>query len=287
MADKAPALVGVSVTTVGSGDYSCGAALAPPDVSVPFRAFNSGVINDGDTFPYVCRQGSTFERGRGTWHSGTNSITRTLITSNSNNNVSPITWGAGTKILFIDDGEGVTARSALGLGAAAVLNTGVGANLVVVQDGSGKVVTNTDLSQCINLPTHTHNALVLTGFTGGSNSTIVRPTSATTVTAAALSDAPATLQVVWAKGSDGNIYAWGIVPFTGAAYGNRYYLGTAGAISTTFSNGVNDTPDGTHTALIVGYGIGAGLLFFDPKPPVGGVLSSGTAVKLEHVDFKV
>lgn len=152
MADKSPALVGVTVTTVGAGDYSCGPALAPLDVSVTFRALNSGVFADGDTFPYECRQGSVFERGRGTWHSSGNTITRTLITSNSNNNTAPITWGGGTKILFVDSGEGLTARSALGLGTAAVLDVGTTANKVVQLDGTGKLPSGTDVSQCTGFP---------------------------------------------------------------------------------------------------------------------------------------
>lgn len=287
-ADKALSWVGVTTSTVGTGDYACGAVLSGSPAG-PWRSF-SAAYSDTDTFPYVCFDATRFERGRGRFNAGPNTVTRVLIIENHLGTLSPITWpgGGGTRNLFVDSGSGAVARSALGLGSAAVLDAGVSANQVVALDGSAKIPTGTDISQAINVPTHNHTALYFPSLSGGSNSTIVRPSGAGTVTAAALSDSPATLQVLFAKGSDGNIYGRGwFVPFTGAAYGNRYYLGTAGAISTTFSNGVNDTPDGTHTLVVVGFGVAANVLYFDPTRPVGGLLSAGATLKLEHGDLKV
>jgi len=280
--DKSPALVGVSTSTVGTGDYACGAALPG------FRTFNSGVLSDGDTFPYECIDKTTtpytFERGRGRFNAGPNTVTRVLVTSNSANNTAPISWGAGgSRNLFIDDGDQATARSVLGLDTAAYLPVGTGANQIVQLDGTAHIPT----SLYTTLP-HTHSSIVSSiAWTGGSNSNILKWSSAGVLAAAGLGDSVTALWPLWAKGSDGVYYTFGEVPFTGVVAGQRYYLGAAGAISTTFSNGVNDIPDGTHIMVIVGYGAATGVLFFNPSHPFASILSSGTALKLEHGDFKV
>lgn len=285
-ADKALSWVGVLTATVGTGDYACGATLSGSPAG-PWRAF-SAAYADTETFPYVCFDATHFERGRGRYNAVSNTITRVLIIENHLGTLSPITWpgGGGTRNLFVDSGSGAVARSALGLGSAAVLDAGTGAGQIVVLDGTAKLTAGTDISQCVNVPTHTHSGLVVP-FTGGASSTILRYSGASTVIAAALSDSAAQLLFLFARGSDGLCYSLGMIPFAGVVAGTRYYLGTAGAISSTFSNGVNDTPDGTHTLVVVGYGAATNLLDFRPTRPIGGLLTTGSALKLEHGDFKV
>lgn len=280
---KRPALVGVLTPTTGTGDYSCGAALTG------FRTFNSGALSDGDEFPYECLDRTTtpftFERGLGRWNSGANSVTRISVTSNSSNNTAPISWGAGgSRNLFIDDGDPATTLLVLGIGTAGLLNVGTAIDNVVQLDGSAHIPT----SLYVTLP-HTHSSLVSSiAWTGGSNSNILKWSSAGVLAAAGLGDSVTALWPLWAKGSDGVYYEYGEVPFTGVVAGNRYYLGSAGVISTTFTNGVNDTPDGTHTMVIVGYGTATNVLYFNPSHPFAGLLSPpGSALKLEHGDFKV
>lgn len=246
------------------------------------------MLSDGDQFPYECLDRTTtpytFERGLGRYNSGANSVTRISITSNSSNNTAPISWGAGgSRNLFVDDGDPATMLLVLGIGTAGLLNVGTAASQVVQLDGFGHIPT----SLYTTLP-HTHSSLVSSvAWTGGATSSILKYASVGVLSAADLGNSVTALWPLWAKGSDGVYYEFGDVPFTGVSAGTRYYLGLSGAISTTFSNGVNDIPDGTHTMVIVGYGIAANVLYFNPSHPFAGLLSTGSTLKLEHGDFKV
>lgn len=281
--DKALSWVGVLTSTVGTGDYACGATLSGSPAG-PWRAFSAAYL-DGDTLPYVCFDSLRFERGRGRYNAGANTITRVLIIENHLGTTAPITWpgGGGTRNLFVDSGSGAVARSALGLGSAALLDAGTAAGQAVVLDGTAHIPT----SLYVTLP-HTHASLVSgIAWAGGASSSILKWASAGVLSAADLGNSVTALWPLWAKGSDGVYYTFGEVPFAGVVAGARYYLGVAGAISTTFSNGSTDVPDGTHTMVIVGYGAAAGVLYFNPSHPFAGLLSTGSALKLEHGDFKV
>lgn len=279
---KRPALVGVLTPTTGVGDYACGVALTG------FRAFNSGALADGDQFPYECLDKTTtpytFERGLGRYNAGANTVTRMAITGNSANNTAPITWGAGgSRNLFIDDADVSVLLLLLGIGTAGLLNVGTSANQVVQLDGTAHIPT----SLYTTIP-HTHSSIVSSvAWTGGATSSILKWASAGVLSAADLGNSVTALWPLWAKGSDGLYYTFGEVPFIGVTAGQRYYLGSAGAISTTFSNGVNDIPDGTHTMVIIGYGAATNVLYFNPSHPFAGLLSVGSALQLEHGDFKV
>ncbi len=121
------------------------------------------------------------------------------------------------------------------------------------------------------------NAVIAAVATGGSASQILRWSSAGVLTAASKGDSPAQLSYLYAKGADSGLYEPGqLVPFTGVTAGTIYYLGTAGALSTTAV-----APDGVNTQVKIGQGWDSGVLMFSPRDPVGGSLGGGSALKLE------
>lgn len=173
------------------------------------------------------------------------------------------------------------ARTTLGLGTAAVLDGGTAAgNAVVLAVGGALPAVPGNL--LTSLPFHTHSILVA-GMSGGSNSTILRYSSAGVVTAAAQSDSAAALSWLFARGSDGVLYMPpSAVPFAGVVAGTRYYLGTTGALTTT-----EPVPDGVHTQVLIGIGLDTNLLGFRPQQPVGGATGSAVALKLEGGVLKI
>jgi hypothetical protein len=129
--------------------------------------------------------------------------------------------------------------------------------------------------------------------TGGTNSTILRYSSAGVLVVASavvggggvVSDTSAQLEYLFAKGSDGLIYRPGrLIPFSGVSAGVIYFLGASGALVTTPIN----TPDSTKSVVMIGLGWATGVLLFDPKRPVCGTLGLGVpfTFKLEQGFFR-
>jgi hypothetical protein len=167
-------------------------------------------------------------------------------------------------IALLKAATAAAARTTLGLGSAAILTAGTAAGNALALDGAAKIPPVPG-DQLTSLPFHTHAALNFT-MTGGSNSKVVRYASAGTVAHASKADTPAQLTHLMARGSDGRLYGRGsLVPFAGAAAGTRYYLGTAGDLATTGDIGTFGV-----TAVVVGMGVAADVLLFDPQAPVLG-----------------
>ena len=81
-----------TTTTTGTGTITLGGATPG------FQPFSS--IGDTNTTYYCVTSGAAWEVGIGTYASSGNTLARTTILANSNNNTSPITLGAGSKVVF-------------------------------------------------------------------------------------------------------------------------------------------------------------------------------------------
>jgi hypothetical protein len=166
---------------------------------------------------------------------------------------------------LIKAASAAAARTSLGLGTAAVLDVGTVALKVLQLDAAGKIPA-VDGSQLLSLPRPAGLALTLTG---GSNNQVLRSSGAGTLTAASRTDTPDLLRHLFVKGNDGNLYTRGmVVPFSGVAAGNRYFLSTAGGLTTTIPT--PQSPASTITQVDIGQGVDTGLLYFDPQAPIGG-----------------
>lgn len=83
-----------TTTTSGLGAYALNGAVGG------FRSFSSAIAS-GSTVVYCVEDGTGFEVGEGTLTVGTpNTISRTTVLSSSNNN-QLVSWGAGTKNIFL------------------------------------------------------------------------------------------------------------------------------------------------------------------------------------------
>jgi hypothetical protein len=294
-----PPVAGLT-STPGTGSFTISAPLPVPGTSpvIDYRAWST--VPNGSRL-HVVRSDTglnIYERG---YVDVTNSGGVVTLAFNPRLETSaggsdPISWaGGGTQNVWVvpfpfDPANGGSELAAYAQAFRASLGMPTTSDPGGVTPGAVvQLISGNAIPAGVVLPTHYHSALLNSLYTGGSNSRILRkPAGSTVLTNAALSDSPAALQFLLARGSDGLLYYPGSeVPFTGAAADTRYYLGTAGALSTTFSNGLNDTPDGTHTQVVLGYGIASGMLWFKPERPVGGLLSSGGALRLEGGDLKV
>lgn len=89
----------VTFTTTGTGTYTFGSA-----VSGYLTPANAGVA-DGSRVAYVAVDSLTapslFEVGEGVYTASTSQITRATIQRNSSGGTTAITWGSGTKYLFL------------------------------------------------------------------------------------------------------------------------------------------------------------------------------------------
>ena len=89
----------VTFTTTGTGTYNFGSA-----VSGYLTPANAGVA-DGSRVSYVAVDSLTapslFEVGEGVYAASTSQITRATIQRNSSGGTTAITWGSGTKYLFL------------------------------------------------------------------------------------------------------------------------------------------------------------------------------------------
>jgi hypothetical protein len=81
-----------TTTTTGTGTLTLGGALSG------FQPFSS--IGNTNTTYYCITDTTAWEVGLGTYSSSGNTLARTTVLSNSNNNTSPITLAAGTKTVF-------------------------------------------------------------------------------------------------------------------------------------------------------------------------------------------
>lgn len=186
--------------------------------------------------------------------------------------------GLAIGIALLKAATAAAARGTLGLGSAAVLTTGTAAGNALALDGAGKIpaVPGDQLS---SLPGHTHAVLVYGGYTGGSNSKILRYASAGALTAASKSDTPDLLTHLFARGSDGVLYGRGSlrVPFTGVVAGQRYWLGATGDLVTAPPTPISSP---FTSQVEIGIGMDTGFLYFDALLPVGGATGFSEEVAL-------
>lgn len=80
-------------STTGNGPITLGGAVAG------WRPF-SAQYADGDTLPYAIYDGTNFEEGRGTYHAGTNTLSRDTVVRSTNSNAA-VNWGAGTRQVVV------------------------------------------------------------------------------------------------------------------------------------------------------------------------------------------
>ncbi len=168
MALRFPFRVKVSTSTTGAGSYT---VTETPQLG--YRTLSQAVIdhdlNGGDTVSYIVvdttvtnnSTGKMLEVCTGVWDNTLKTLTRATVLQP---NGTAVNWGAGQRdVLIIDNPllyaaiannlselNAATARTNLGLGTAAVLNTGTGANNIPKCDGSGRIIG--DGSQLTNLP---------------------------------------------------------------------------------------------------------------------------------------
>lgn len=144
---KTPPATGVVTTTIGTGSYALGAALAMDgDTLLTFSEAEAlNWIDDGDQVYYVCKNASgAREIGIGTYNHGAQTLARTSILKSTNGN-NAVVWGSGDKALFVAIPPDLfmtgannlseltnlpASRTALELGTAAVLNTGTTENTI-------------------------------------------------------------------------------------------------------------------------------------------------------------
>lgn len=85
--------------TTGTGTYSLDGATTISGIT--YRSFVTGV-GSGNSTVYTCRSGSQFEIGIGTVTTGAPAtLTRSVILRSSNSN-NAVSWGAGTRDIFVD-----------------------------------------------------------------------------------------------------------------------------------------------------------------------------------------
>jgi hypothetical protein len=84
-----------STLTTGTGDYALAGA-----VNSSYQAFASALAG-GDTCAYTVTDGVAREVGIGTYSSGANTLARTTILSSTNGGAA-VSWGAGSKDIFLD-----------------------------------------------------------------------------------------------------------------------------------------------------------------------------------------
>jgi|TARA_R110000824_G_scaffold117416_2_gene269391 hypothetical protein len=135
-------------TTTGTGTYTLAGAVTG------FETF--GQVGNGNTTYYTCTDGSDFETGIGTYTSSGTTLARTTILQSSNSD-SAVSWGSGTKTLFVtlpaekmtflDASGNIVAANASNLTAlnASNLSSGTVANARLdqqLQDVAGLAVTD-------------------------------------------------------------------------------------------------------------------------------------------------
>jgi hypothetical protein len=84
-----------TTTTTSTGTYTLDGA------KIDYKAFSTACTTN-DTCYYVATDGTNYEIGLGTYTSSGNTLARTTILSNSAGDTNPISWGAGTKDIFLD-----------------------------------------------------------------------------------------------------------------------------------------------------------------------------------------
>lgn len=129
-----------TTNTSGLGAYSLNGAVGG------FRTFSSAVPS-GSTVVYCVEDGTSFEVGEGTLTVGTpNTISRTTVLSSSNNN-QLVSWGAGTKNIFLTAASArmvITDRANTLTGSLSLPANGlaVGTNQLVTSGGNVGIGTS-------------------------------------------------------------------------------------------------------------------------------------------------
>jgi hypothetical protein len=226
--------------------------------------------------------------------SGTVTLTWNPRMETSAGGAAPVSWpGGGTQNVWVipesmspfnalaELGSNVPAARAT-LGLATIGDLGVVAGATVQLDGSARLPAAIDIRNGIN-PQGSAGAVGIALAGGTSTSRILRLVSSGTFGHASQSDTGAgdpswRLQHLLALGSDNVLYGPGrFVPFAGVAYDGRYYLGTAGQLTTT-----QPTPDGTHVLVEIGIGVGTNLLYFTPAILIAGTTGSQVGAYFEN-----
>lgn len=241
--------------------------------SAGFLNFRQQYANGATGVPLYLYDSATgiFESSYGTLTYGAtaalDTISSRVILRSTNGVATPVAWGSGARdalcSLTADEflcktnaGSELSSTQATNFRIALGVVFGTATGNVNVLDVNGRH----DLS---TLPVHTHNSTVAVGMsqTGGSNSTIVRVNGAGTFTTAANTDTKDQLRSIAARGSDGKYYWGGQVPFGSITQGVVYYLGAAGALTST----APAVDAGTGTKLVVvGVGTNTNELLFRP-----------------------
>lgn len=205
----------------------------------------------------------TYEYSYGTLTYGASAALDTIslrvITYSSSGAGTPIAWGAGTRNAVV---EMAPESSLVAENEGSDLNDTQATNFRIRLG----VVPGTSTGQYLIAPllrtTLPSDIGILCASTGGSNSTIVRVSGAGTVIAASNTDTANQLALVLAKDSAGVLKFPGReVPFAGVVAGTVYYLGSAGALTSTPPT--VDAGTGVKS-LRIGMGLNTGVLGFSP-----------------------
>lgn len=132
-------IVKVYTSTVGTGTVTLGSAVPS------FITFATAGVVNGSTVSYAIEDGNNREVGTGTYTSGAETLTRSVVTSTNSNNLITL---SGNAVVFIT-----------GLAADLSSDTAATANTLVIRNGSGNFALGTPtsgtLTNCTGLPVST------------------------------------------------------------------------------------------------------------------------------------
>jgi hypothetical protein len=265
-------------------------------------------VPDGSLVYYIRSQAvdathtAIWEAAWGTYNLSANTVTPVTGKESSSAPVGasfiPIAWGSGSSnvwsvppafsevtaenLVAMLTAQAAAVRTALGLGSAALLTAGVAVGNVppLAAVGSGAVP---DLAMLSSF----YSGARLQLSTGGANNHVCRfasyaagvltVTEANGITVSFTPDTPALLSALWCRGSDGVLYPpRSIVPFTGVTASTVYYLGNAGALTSTAA-----ASSSFNTSVRLGHGLASAVLWFDPQPPIVANGGGGLTLKFE------
>jgi len=151
-------IVKVYTSTTGTGTISLGAAVSS------FITFATAGVVNGSTVSYAIEDGSNREVGTGTYTSGAETLTRSVVTSTNSNNLISL---SGNAVVFIT-----------GLAADLSSDTANTANTLVLRNGSGN----------FSAGAATLSSAVMSGSTSGSTTVQATATASGTLTLPAATD---------------------------------------------------------------------------------------------------
>lgn len=151
-------IVKVYTSTTGTGTVTLGAAVSS------FITFATAGVVNGSTVSYAIEDGSNREVGTGTYTSGAETLTRTVVTSTNSNNLISL---SGNAIVFIT-----------GLAADLSSDTANTANTLVMRNGSGN----------FSAGAATLSSAVMSGSSSGTTTVQAQATASGTLTLPAATD---------------------------------------------------------------------------------------------------